>query len=187
MTEEDAGGPAPLLSPARLLRILLAHLKPDAARAALLVATLLAEGAFNVLLALSLKFIIDFAITPRDSRLLTLVLAGLLLGSLLTAGAQVARDYLYAWLGSRVVGRVRAEMFRHLQTLSPGFYARARLGDLSARFSSDLSAIENAVVLGIPGALLCVINIAFSACVLFALDWRLALDGGGGTQSRCRR
>src|SRR3712207_9542109 len=71
-------------------------------------------------------------------------------------------------------------MFRHLQSLSPGFYARSRLGDLSARFSSDLSAIENAVVLGIPGALLCVINIVFSALVLFAIDWRLALGAMAG-------
>jgi ABC-type multidrug transport system fused ATPase/permease subunit len=30
-------------------------------------------------------------------------------------------------------------------------------------------------VLGVPGALLCVINIIFSTCVLFAIDWRLAL------------
>jgi ATP-binding cassette subfamily B protein len=178
--EESSGGPAPLLSPGRLLRILLAHLKPYATRAALLVLTLLVEGAFNVLLALSLKFIIDFAITPRDARVLTLILAALLAGSLLTAASQVARDYLYAWLGSRVIGDIRGEMFRHLQRLSPGFFARSRLGDLSARFSSDLNAIENAVVLGIPGALLCVINIVFSACVLFALDWRLALVAAAG-------
>ncbi len=178
--EENAGGPAPLMGPGRLLRILSGHLRPYAPRAALLVLTLLVEGAFNVLLALSLKFIIDFAITPRDAGVLTLIIGALLAGSLLTAASQVARDYLYAWLGSHVISRVRAEMFGHLQMLSPGFYARSRVGDLSARFSSDLNAIENAVVLGIPGALLCVINIIFSACVLFALDWRLALVAAAG-------
>jgi ATP-binding cassette subfamily B protein len=164
-----------LMSPGRLLRILWSYLKPYAPRAIGLFVTLLVEGAFNILLALSLKLIIDFAIAPRNSHVLTLVVGGLCAGFVLTAASQVLRDYLYAWLGSRILNDIRSEMFRHLQQLSLGFYARTRTGDLSSRFSSDLTAVENAVVLGIPGALLCVINITFSAAVLFALDWRLAL------------
>jgi ATP-binding cassette subfamily B protein len=66
-------------------------------------------------------------------------------------------------------------MFGHFQRLSLGFYARSQTGDLLSRFSSDLAAIENAVVLGVPGAMLCVINIIFSTLILFAIDWRLAL------------
>ncbi|HKP71373.1 MAG TPA: ATP-binding cassette domain-containing protein, partial [Pyrinomonadaceae bacterium] len=154
---------------------LVGYVKPYAPRAVLLVVTLLLEGAFNILLALSLKFIIDFAITPRDRNVLALILGCLVVGFLLTATSQVVRDYLYAWLGARILNDIRKEMFRHLQRLSLGFYARSRMGDLMSRFSSDLAAIENAVVLGVPGALLCVINIIFSTCVLFALDWRLAL------------
>ncbi len=163
------------ISPARLLRILLSYVKPYAWRGVLLVLTLLIEGAFITLLALSLKFLIDFAITPRESTTLVLIIAGLCVGFLLTAISQIVRDYLYAWLGAHILNDIRKEMFRHFQRLSLGFYARSRMGDLLARFSSDLSAIENAVVLGVPGALLCVINIIFSACVLFVLDWRLAL------------
>lgn len=75
---------------------------------------------------------------------------------------------------------MRQELFRHLQRLSLGFYSRMRTGDLAARFASDLTSVENAVVLGIPGALLCVINIAFSTGILFALDWRLALGAIAG-------
>lgn len=164
-----------MMSPGRLLRILLSYLRPYAPRAIALVMTLLVEGAFNILLALSLKLIIDFAVVPRNPRVLTVVLAALGVGFLLTGSSQIVRDYLYAWLGSRILNDIRIEMFGHLQRLSLGFYARTRTGDLSSRFSSDLTAVENAVVLGIPGALLCVINITFSACVLFALDWRLAL------------
>ncbi|MGB9178351.1 MAG: ATP-binding cassette domain-containing protein, partial [Pyrinomonadaceae bacterium] len=151
------------------------YVKPYASRALLLVVTLLIEGAFNTLLALSLKFLIDFAITPRDANILVLIIGGLCVGFLLTAVSQVVRDYLYAWLGARILNNIRKEMFRHFQRLSLGFYARARMGDLLSRFSSDLNAIENAIVLGVPGALLCIINIIFSTCVLFAIDWRLAL------------
>src|SRR5258708_3173863 len=83
-------------------------------------------------------------------------------------------------MSARIVNDVRKDMFRHLQRLSLGFYARTRTGDLAARFSSDLATVEKAVVLGLPGALLCVINIIFSTCILFALDWRLALAAMAG-------
>jgi ATP-binding cassette subfamily B protein len=166
---------ATMMSPGRLLRILLSYVRPYSSRASVLVTTLLLEGAFNILLALSLKLIIDYAIIPKNGRMLALILAGLGGGFLLTAASQVLRDYLYAWFGARIINDLRQEMFRHLQQLSLGFYARMRTGDVAARFSTDLAAVENAVVLGVPGASLCVINIIFSTAVLFALDWRLAL------------
>lgn len=168
------------MRPSRLLRILFSYVKPYTARAGVLVVTLVVEGAFNILLALSLKFIIDFAIVPRNARVLTLILAGLGGGFVLTATSQVIRDFLYAWFGARILNDLRKEMFRHLQRLSLGFYARMRTGDIAARFSSDLAAVENAVVLGLPGASLCLINILFSTCILFALDWRLALAAVAG-------
>lgn len=164
-----------MMGPGRLLRILLSYVRPYSSRAGVLILTLIVEGAFNILLALSLKFIIDFAIAPRKANVLAIVLAVLCGGFLLTSISQVIRDYLYAWFGSRIPNNIRKEMFSHLQKLSLGFYQRTRTGDVAARFSSDLNAVENAVVLGIPGASLCVINIIFSTSILFVLDWRLAL------------
>jgi ATP-binding cassette subfamily B protein len=174
-TTAQPGGSVPPVSPVRLLRILFGYVKPYTSRAVLLLLTLIVEGAFNTLLALSLKFLIDYAINPRNARVMGLILGGLCLGFLLTAASQVIRDYLYAWLGSRILNDIRKEMFAHFQRLSLGFYARSQTGDLLSRFSSDLAAIENAVVLGVPGAMLCVINIIFSTLILFAIDWRLAL------------
>lgn len=167
--------PVSMMGPGRLLRILFSYVQPYSRRATVLVATLLVEGAFNILLALSLKLIIDFAIVPRNAAALALILGVLCGGFLLTGTSQVVRDYLYAWFGARILNDLRKQMFQHLQRLSLGFYARMRTGDIAARFSSDLTAVEQAVVLGIPGASLCVINIIFSTGVLFSLDWRLAL------------
>ncbi len=66
-----------LMRPGRLLRILLSYVRPYTGRATVLVVTLLIEGAFNILLALSLKLLIDYAIVPRNARVLTLILGGL--------------------------------------------------------------------------------------------------------------
>ncbi|HYJ04039.1 MAG TPA: ATP-binding cassette domain-containing protein [Chthoniobacterales bacterium] len=176
----NPSSPASLMRPGRLLRILFSYVKPYSARASLLAATLLVEGAFNILLALSLKLIIDFAIVPRNAAVLAWIIGSLVAGFLLTAASQVIRDYLYAWFGARIPNDLRKEMFGQLQRLSLGYYVRTRTGDIAARFSTDLAAVENAVVLGLPGASLCIINIIFSTCILFALDWRLAVAAVAG-------
>ncbi|HEV2842276.1 MAG TPA: ATP-binding cassette domain-containing protein [Chthoniobacterales bacterium] len=176
----NPGSPVSLMRPGRLLRILFSYVKPYSARAGVLLVTLVLEGAFNVLLALSLKLIIDFAIVPRNAVALAWIIGSLLAGFLLTAASQVLRDYLYAWFGARIPNDLRKEMFRQLQRLSLGYYARTRTGDIAARFSTDLAAVENAVVLGLPGASLCLINIIFSTGILFALDWRLAVAAVAG-------
>ncbi|HLM54897.1 MAG TPA: hypothetical protein VK422_02135, partial [Pyrinomonadaceae bacterium] len=108
-------GQAAAVGPAALLRILFGYVRPYKARAALLFGTLLEEGAFNTALALSLKFLIDYAITPRDARFMFLILGGLCAGFVLTAASQILRDYLYAWLGARILNDIRREMFSHFQ------------------------------------------------------------------------
>ncbi|HEY0407017.1 MAG TPA: ABC transporter transmembrane domain-containing protein [Pyrinomonadaceae bacterium] len=63
------------------------------------------------------------------------------LGFLLMASAQVLRDYLYAWLGARILNDIRREMFAHFQRLSLAFYARSRLGGLLSRFVAETNAM----------------------------------------------
>jgi ATP-binding cassette subfamily B protein len=70
---------------------------------------------------------------------------------------------------------LRWQMFCHLQRLSIGFYARTEAGDILARFSTDLAAIENALTAAIPWAILPGLQVIFSAVLLFTLEWRLAL------------
>jgi ATP-binding cassette subfamily B protein len=55
------------------------------------------------------------------------------------------------------------------------FYARAEAGDILARFSTDLAAVENAVVLALPAATSCILGILSSATNLCILQWRLGL------------
>jgi len=132
-----------MMSPVRLLSILLSYVKPYASRALALVLTLLVEGAFNILLALSLKFIIDFAIAPRNSLVLGMILGSLGAGFLLTAGSQVIRDYLYAWLGARIVNDVRKEMFCHFLRCK----RRNRLA-VGKLFASAFPSVAEAATLG---------------------------------------
>ena len=70
---------------------------------------------------------------------------------------------------------MRLEMYRHLQRLSPRFYARTRLGDIISRINSDIGEIQR---IAAETALAWVGNVLFlvgTTVMLAWLDWRLFL------------
>ena len=157
------------------LRRIAACLSPYRQRAVVILIALLLETGFNGALPISFKLLIDRAIVPRDQHVLFLILALLVAGMLLVSVSGVLRDYLYADVCSRVLNDLRRQMFEHLQRLSMGYYSHAEVGDLLARFSTDLASVENAVTAAIPWAVLPALDILLCIGLLFALEWRLAL------------
>ena len=140
-----------------------------------LVAALLIDVAFDAMLPLSLKFIIDNALLERQLDILVWILAALGAGGVVVAVTQVGRDYLYANLGARVLTDLRQQMYAHLQRLSLGFFSRTPPGEIMARFSTDLAAVENAIVVGLPAGIMATFGVLVSATILAVLEWRLAL------------
>lgn len=157
------------------LGAILSYLRPYRNGAALVVLLLVVSVAFSTFLSLSMKFFIDYAIVPHDWTMLLTIVAVLVASFLAIVLSQLGRDYLYSRLGAHVLNDLRTDMLRHLQSLSPGFFAHAKPGDLLARFSTDLGAVENAVVIGLPETLSAFLHVTFSMVSLFFLDWRLAL------------
>jgi ATP-binding cassette subfamily B protein len=136
---------------------------------------LLLETGFNGCLPIGFKVLLDQAIVPGNQQLLAGVL-GLLVGwAVVAALVGLGNDYLYVQVRTALLRDLRWQMFCHLQRLSIGFYARAEAGDILARFSTDLAAIENALTAAIPWAILPGLQVIFSAVLLFTLEWHLAL------------
>jgi ATP-binding cassette subfamily B protein len=156
------------------LRQLLTALSPYKGHSALILGGLLLEMGFNGCVALGFKFLIDYAIIPQDTQVLLLVLGLLAGGVVLVAIVGLGRDYLYARVCAAVLRDLRHRMFSHLQRLSMDFYARTNVGDILARFSTDLAAVENAITAAIPWAILPALDVVFSIFLLFTLEWRLA-------------
>jgi ATP-binding cassette subfamily B protein len=157
------------------LRTIGSYLRPYRLQAFLLLIGLLIDVTFDAILPLSLKFIIDDAIIPKNYRLLGLIIGGLIIGAIVTSGVAVGRDYFYARLGAQLINDLRTKLFDHLQHLSLEFYARTPTGDIMARFTTDLAAIENAVTLEFPCGILCLLGLCFGTAILFVMQWKLAL------------
>ena len=73
-----------------------------------------------------------------------------------------------------MVADLRRALHSKLLTLPPAFFARASSGDLLARFSSDVAAVEFAVTYGLASYLRDGMQVLVLLGVSIALDWRLA-------------
>ncbi|WP_236051035.1 ABC transporter ATP-binding protein [Nonomuraea cypriaca] len=98
------------------------------------------------------------------------------LGLAAVAGvASFAGSYVTALGAERFLLALRDRVFDHLQTLAPDFSENRRLGDLMARLTDDVEAIEELVGSGLVKALTTAASAVFFACAAFFVRWDLAL------------
>ena len=121
------------------------------------------------------KLAIDEVLVPKDFGPFVWIAAGYLALTIVYGIVSFADDYLSAWIGQRFLLSLRTSVFRHVQGLSLDFFERRRLGDVLARLTGDVSAIETFVLSGITRAVAYAAQIAIFAGVLFYLQWELAL------------
>lgn len=159
------------------LRRALAYVRPYAG--ALLPVVLLSTAGTALGLALPYlsKAMIDDAILGGDFPLL-LRIVGLFIGiTLLGFGANVASGMRYTRVSAGILFDMRLALYRHLQRLSPGFYARTPFGDIVSRINSDIGEIQRVTAdaaLGLFGNVLFLIG---TVGMLVYLDARLFLAG----------
>jgi len=121
------------------------------------------------------KLVIDEVLVPKDFGPFLWIAAAYLTLAILGGVVSFANDYLSAWIGESFLLSLRTSLFRHIQGLSLDFFARRRLGDVLARLTGDVSAIETFVLSGVTQALAYAAQIAIFAGLLSYLQWELAL------------
>ncbi|CAG7645637.1 putative ABC transporter ATP-binding protein [Paenibacillus solanacearum] len=160
------------MKPFRILRRYLASLK---LLCALYAASVVVEIGYVVAFPLSLKFLVDTAFIPKDVQAFLFILGLLLIGGLLNVAAGAGGDYTLAKLSGRMLQTLRTELFEHVQKQSVDFYTRYRTGEITTRFNSDLLSIEQVVGATFPLGLKQGFTAVAGLCLLFTLEWRLAL------------
>lgn len=166
---------APRVALGRLLGAFWPDVRPYRGRVALgllLLAIVPALETFEILL---FQRVVDDALVPRDLEALVPI-ALLYLGLALTSGiVGFFDDYLATWVGERFLLRLRTRVFDHVQRLSPQQLDRRRLGDVLARLTGDVSAIESFILGAIADGISSILRLLFFGGALFLLDWQLAL------------
>lgn len=78
-------------------------------------------------------------------------------------------------LGNWTAYEMRNACYRKLQSLSYGYYDKARTGDLMSRLTADLEGIRNFIGFGFAQILNMVLMVVFGAGMMLSMNWKLTL------------
>lgn len=146
------------------------------------------SGALLALLALSVTTSLLVLVQPYLTKLLiddgllarqfdtVLALVGLIfLAGLLATLLSGANRYFYTRLSGNILFDLRESVYRHLQTLSPAFYARNRGGDILTRLDGDVAEIQRFAVDSLFAAVSAVLGLVGTLAFMLLLSWQLTL------------
>lgn len=152
----------------RHFRRALQFIVPYWRRLALVFALSVASTALSLYLPLLSRDFFDRALIGKD--VATLVRVALLFAGVTVASfaANVVSGLRYTRVSADILFDMRLEMYRHLQRLSPRFYARTRLGDIMSRINNDIGEIQR---IAAEMALAWVGNVLFFAGTIAMLAW----------------
>ncbi|ABD88995.1 ABC transporter ATP-binding protein [Rhodopseudomonas palustris] len=132
------------------------------------------ETLFNVIMPLSLKYLIDDALGEEDFEALITILSVLAVAGIFTSIVAVWYERWDARLAAAVVADVRGRLFEHIQNLPSAYFARTKRGEILSRFSIDLSAYEGSVKSFSNSAALPFLELIAGIVLLLFLNWQLA-------------
>ncbi|MGO4179810.1 ABC transporter ATP-binding protein [Paenibacillus sp. TAF43_2] len=122
------------------------------------------------------KMIVDDVLTPKDmgSTLLWIVI-GLAATSLVVTLMQTVRGIIGVWIGSKLMGDLRHDVYNALMRLSLSFFDRRQSSQFIGRVNNDSEAMRQFMtdgVIWVSGESLRVIAIFI---IMFSFDWKLTL------------
>jgi ATP-binding cassette subfamily B protein len=134
----------------------------------------LVETLFNVIMPLSLKYLIDDALGEEDFHALVIILSVLAVAGIVTSIVAVWYERWDAKLAAGLLSDVRERLFEHVQNLPAGYFARTKRGEILSRFSIDLSAFEGSVKGFANSAALPGLELVAGILLMLYLNWQLA-------------
>ncbi|WP_340679229.1 ABC transporter transmembrane domain-containing protein [Paraglaciecola sp.] len=121
------------------------------------------------------KYVVDEGfVTNNAARLNQLVFLVIGIG-VLGSIATYFRFYYMIWLGERVSADIRQNVYSHLLTLSPAFFASTRTGEVISRFTSDTTVLQSVVGMGLSMALRAIITFIGSLTLMLFTSHILTL------------
>jgi ATP-binding cassette subfamily B protein len=182
-TQQDAPGLR------RIARYFWPHVRQHRGLIAGSLLALFAEVGLRLLEPWPLKFVFDRILTAGFNRrpwlpsfdssdpATLLACAGLAVVGItgLRALASYWQTIGFAKIGTRVLRKVREQLFRHVQYLSLSFHTRARTGDLVMRVINDVGMLQDVAVTALLPLIAKGLVVLGMIGLMFAMNWKLAL------------
>ena len=109
---------------------------------ALATLTLILSALIGLAFPMVVRYLLDAAFIDKSRTVLDRIAVGLILLFSIQALLNYAQTYLLSAVGERVVAGLRQELFGRLLTMSPGFFAERRTGELTSRLTTDIGLLQ---------------------------------------------
>lgn len=172
------------LDKGKVMRRLLAYLKPYKGKSVLVTVLLLASTGVSLLPPILSRALWDIAILPKSKipvptstriHSLMLIVLGMLCVRLMTYATGVWRQQVAAWLGGRVTLDVRRQVYSALQRLSLAYFDKRQTGAVMSRVTQDTGALQAFLVSSAQYFVVFILQIIGICIMLFFTNWKLAL------------
>ena len=139
-------------------------------------------GVVNPLL---IQVVFDHAIFPNSGtpNLNLLWLLGALMASvsIVTGVLGISQSFLTIRMGQRVMRDIRDQLYRHLQSLSMGFFTDTRTGEIQSRVADDVGGVQKVVTTTISDVISNSVIFVSTLIAMLILSWELTLVAVGTT------
>ncbi len=164
-----------MIAPWQTFRRLWVYLRPYTGELLFVLIVSLAATSLSLVQPYISKLLIDQALMRRDAHALVEI-AGLMFVAVVAGFAlNILSSYRYVRVSAAMLFDMRLALFRHLQKLSPRFYAGYRLGDLMSRLNNDVGEVQRVTADTLLSVLSNVVFLAGSVAMMLWMNWKLFL------------
>ena len=161
---------------------IIAAFRPYRRRVALVGLLILLTAGLGVVNPVLIQVVFDSALFPEGGPNLNLlwllgaVMAGI---TVVTGGLGIVQTYLTNQVGQRVMRDLRDTLYRHLQSLSLGFFTGARTGEIQSRVANDVGGVQRVVTNTVSDVLSNVVILVSTLIAMLVLSWELTIVAVG--------
>lgn len=157
-------------------RRLFGYLKPYRGRMAVAFIALIFSAALSLVFPAVIGNVVDSVFSNGgDEGLLNQITLALLLVFALRSLTSVVETYNLNYVGERIVVDLGLQLYNHLQTLSLGFFASRRVGELVSRMSRDVTVVRGVLTNNVTTLLQQVLIMIGAVVVMVSINARLTL------------
>ena len=160
---------------ARLMRRLLAYLRPYRRSALLAIVCLIAGSALSIIQPYLTKIAIDRYIRNNNLSGLNQIAVIYALTLVCVFALSFSQTWLINLMGQKIMYDLRMQIFRHLQKLDVSFFDKNPVGRLMTRVTTDVDALNELFTSGVISVFDDIFTLSGIILSLFLLNYRLAL------------
>ena len=156
-------------------RWILPYCKPDLPRVLGAVLLFIINDTMALIIPLITGVIVDQVITGGRADMLTRLCLIMIVFTLIRVGSRYGYQMFMERFGQNTIFRLVSDQYEKLHQLDFTYFNHTRVGDIMSRMTSDTDAMRHFLSWTTYNILDCIVMFIGAICVMFAIDWRLAL------------